>query len=75
MFDVVIVNDDLERAYDELKAILNEVSQPLQHPRLFSFLLLYPVVKVGHVEGSDVEELFVFLHSGNPKSSGSQVLK
>lgn len=26
VFDVVIINDDLERAYDELKAILNEVS-------------------------------------------------
>lgn len=27
VFDIVIINDDLERAYDELKAILNEVSR------------------------------------------------
>lgn len=25
MFDVVIINDDLEKAYEELKDILNEV--------------------------------------------------
>lgn len=25
MFDVVIINDDLERAYEELKEILDEV--------------------------------------------------
>lgn len=25
MFDIVIINDDLEKAYEELKAILNEV--------------------------------------------------
>lgn len=27
MFDVVIINDDLERAYEELKEILDEVSE------------------------------------------------
>ena len=27
VFDVVIINDDLERAYEELKDILNEVSK------------------------------------------------
>lgn len=27
MFDVVIINDDIERAYEELKDILNEVSK------------------------------------------------
>lgn len=27
VFDVVIINDDLERAYEELKDILNEVNQ------------------------------------------------
>lgn len=27
MFDMVIINDDLERAYEELKEILDEVSE------------------------------------------------
>ncbi len=27
MFDIVIINDDLERAYEELKDILDEVSE------------------------------------------------
>lgn len=27
MFDVVIINDDVDRAYEELKDILNEVSK------------------------------------------------
>lgn len=27
MFDVVIINDDLERAYEELKDILTDVSE------------------------------------------------
>lgn len=27
MFDGVIINDDLERAYEELKQILDEVSE------------------------------------------------
>lgn len=29
VFDVVIINDDLERAYEELKDILNEVSKTI----------------------------------------------
>lgn len=34
MFDVVIINDDLERAYEELKDILNEVSKTVKYPLL-----------------------------------------
>lgn len=32
MFDVVIINDDLEKAYEELKDILNEVSKCIKYP-------------------------------------------
>ncbi|XP_038571769.1 guanylate kinase 1b isoform X1 [Micropterus salmoides] len=32
VFDVVIINDDLERAYEELKDILNEVSKTIKYP-------------------------------------------
>lgn len=34
MFDVVIINDDLERAYEELKEILDEVSEALAGYRM-----------------------------------------
>ncbi|XP_037104803.1 guanylate kinase 1b isoform X1 [Syngnathus acus] len=33
VFDVVIINDDLERAYDELKAILNDEIQKVQETK------------------------------------------
>ncbi|XP_075878920.1 guanylate kinase 1b isoform X3 [Nelusetta ayraudi] len=33
VFDIVIINDDLERAYDELKAILNEEIQKVQEAK------------------------------------------
>lgn len=32
MFDVVIINDDLEKAYEEMKDILNEVSKTIKYP-------------------------------------------
>lgn len=35
MFDVVIINDDLERAYEELKEILDEVSKTPEYPRSY----------------------------------------
>lgn len=31
VFDVVIINDDLEKAYEELKDILNDVSKTQNH--------------------------------------------
>ena len=37
MFDVVIINDDLEKAYEELKDILNEVSKTIKY--LCSYLV------------------------------------
>lgn len=33
VFDIVIINDDLERAYEELKEILDEVSKTAGYPR------------------------------------------
>lgn len=43
VFDVVIINDDLERAYEELKEILDEVSKTPEYPRSYfsssSFIL------------------------------------
>lgn len=36
VFDVVIINDDLERAYEELKDILSDVSKIIKYP--FAYL-------------------------------------
>lgn len=56
MFDIVIINDDLEKAYEELKEILNEVCAPqnsgfyrfvfLAQVAVFSFLSLQEIKKV-----------------------------
>ena len=36
MFDIVIINDDLEKAYEELKEILNEVLEAIKCPVICS---------------------------------------
>ena len=67
VFDVVIINDDLEKAYEELKEILNEVSKTKKMS-----LLLFLFV-------SNYKLKFFFFSSlsfstGNHKSSGGKVM-
>lgn len=38
MFDAVIINDDLEKAYEELKEILDEVSKGIKSLCSFYFM-------------------------------------
>jgi len=44
VFDVDIVNDDLEKAYEELKDILKDVSKTLNDP--FSYLFTKDFVAI-----------------------------
>lgn len=61
MFDLVIINDDLERAYEELKEILDEVSESTcDHT-----LIIVPIAKA----------VFPSFYPGNQKSSGSQIVR
>lgn len=43
VFDVVIINDDLERAYEELKEILDEVSRSIKCPCSFWFMKYFVI--------------------------------
>lgn len=62
MFDVVITNDDLEKAYKELKDILNEVSKAIS---IFLASLANYICKCIPLSS---------FFPGNPKSSGSQII-
>lgn len=40
MFDAVIINDDLEKAYEELKEILDEVSKSIKSLLLYTHQMI-----------------------------------
>lgn len=69
MFDVVIINDDLERAYEELKEILDEVSEAAS--RLTRGYVNEHVTLII----PRVQSFFLSSYSGNQKSSGGQIIR
>lgn len=79
MFDVVIINDDLERAYTELKDILSEVGKmPLYLYNCCQtaavLILLYSLdPKLKSKKKKSFPPLSLFI--GNPKSSGGQIIR
>lgn len=69
MFDVVIINDDLERAYEELKEILDEVRDTGRFtPGRVNQRVTNPPAS------PPVRDSFLSSSSGNQKSSGSQII-
>lgn len=70
MFDVVIINDDLERAYEELKEILDEVRER----RRVNARTGEPAGNSPTRQPASKETFFPSSSSGNQKSSGSQII-